>query len=608
MRSEEQSADAVGSRWRKPGAAGVHVSIIRKEYRGKVYEHVFLRQSYRDGGKVQKRTLATLTSMPRSLLDQLRRTLRGETLVPASETFEVVRSLPHGHVAAVLGTARRLEMEKLLSRGPSRERDLALAMVVARVLHPASKLATARGLHDETRFTSLGELLLVGDVDEDELYAALDWLGDEQERIEQRLAKKHLSDGCLVLYDLTSAAYSGEHCSLADFGHPREEHGGRRYRQVRFGLVCNKEGIPVAVEVFPGNTIDSTTVRSQVEKVQKRFGVRRIVLVGDRGVLTDVLLQGKSVPEGMGWVTALRAPAIRALVEAKALQLSLFDQQELAEIASPDYPGERLIACRNPLLAEERSRKREEMLQATEKLLDKIVAATQRARRPLRGEAKIGLRVGAVVNKHSMSKHFRLNITDEGFSYDRDTEGIAAEAAVDGIYVIRTSVPATKLAAEETVRVYKGLAQVERAFRSLKGVDLKVRPFYHHLDGRVKAHIFLCMLAYYVERRMRQALAPILFDDDNREAAQARRDSVVAPAQRSLEAERKALTKRTVQGEPVHSFQTLLQDLATVCKNTIVFKVPHQVRDTQEAPTFQRITTPTPLQQRAFELLGVTLA
>lgn len=587
----------------------MHVSIIRKGYRGKVYEHVFLRQSYRDGGKVQKRTLATLTGMPRSMVDQMRRTLRGETLVPVSETFEVVRSLPHGHVTAVLGTARRLGLERLLSARPSPQRDLVMAMVVARVLQPASKLATARSLQDETKFTSLGELLQVGDVNEDDLYTALDWLGAEQERIEKRLAKQHLSDGCLVLYDLTSAAYTGAHCSLAAFGYPREEHGGHRYRQVRFGLVCNKEGLPVAVEVFPGNTVDSTTVRSQVEKVRQRFGVRRIVLVGDRGVLTDVLLGGDPVPEGMGWITALRAPAIRALVEAKALQLSLFDQKDLAEITSADYPGERLIACRNPLLAEERARKREEMLQATEKLLDRIVAATGRARRPLRGEAKIGLRVGAVLNKYGMGKHFRLGITHEGFSYQRDRDSIGVEAAVDGVYVIRTSVPAKELAAEETVRVYKGLARVERAFRSLKSVDLKVRPFYHHLDGRVKAHIFLCMLAYYVEWHMRQALAPILFDDEDREAAQARRGSVVAPAQRSLEAERKAQTKRTVHGEPVHSFQTLLLDLATVCKNTIVFKVPHHPSgEGQEVPVFQRITTPTTLQQRAFDLLGVTLA
>lgn len=583
----------------------MHVSVVRKEYRGKVYEHVFLRQSYRDGGKVQKRTLATLTGMPRSMVDQMRRTLRGETLVPMSETFEVVRTLPHGHVAAVLGTARRLGLERLLSPEPSAWRDLAMAMVVARVLQPASKLATARGLQDETKFTSLGEVLQVGDVNEDDLYAGLDRLGAEQERIEQRLAKRHLTDGCLVLYDLTSAAYTGSQCSLAHYGYPVEEHGGRRYRQVRFGLICTREGMPVAVEVFPGNTIDSTTVRSQVEKVRKRFGVRRIVLVGDRGVLTDVLVRGDLAQE-MGWVTALRAPAIRALVEAKALQLSLFDQKNLAEITSPDYPKERLIACRNPLLAEERGRKREEMLQTTEKLLDKIVAATRRARRPLRGEAEIGLRVGAVVNKYRMGKHFQLHITDKGFSYERDRESINAEAAVDGVYVIRTSVPAKELGAEETVRVYKGLAQVERAFRSLKSVDLKVRPFYHHLEARVKGHIFLCMLAYYVEWHMRQALAPILFDDDDREAAQARRASVVAPAHRSLEAEHKAQTKRTAQGEPVHSFQTLLLDLATVCKSTIVFKVLPQ--DVQEAPVFQRVTTPTPLQQRAFELLGVALA
>ena len=605
MNSERIGAEQVGRNKKRSGTAGIHVTIARKQYRGKVYEHAFLRQSYREGGKVRKRTVGTLRGVPRAMVDQIRRILRGETLVSASDTFEICRSLPHGHVAAVLGTARRLGLERLLDPRPSRQRDLVLAMVVARVLQPASKLATARGLQEETQFTSLGKLLQVGDVDEDELYAALDWLGTRQARIEGQLAKRRLAKGCLVLYDLTSVAYTGTHCTLANFGFPREGNGRHRYRQVRIGLVCTQEGIPVAVEVFPGNTVDSTTVRSQVEKLRERFGVRRVVLVGDRGVLTDVLLKGDLASEGMGWITALRAPAIRALVETGALQLSLFDQQDLAEITSPDYPRERLIACRNPLLAEERSQKREELLRATEKKLDEIVAATRRVRRPLRGAAEIGLRVGAVVNKQRMAKHFRLEITDKGFSYERDTENIASEAALDGLYVIRTSVPAGELPAEETVRAYKGLAVVEHAFRSLKSVDLKVRPFYHHLDGRVKEHVFLCMLAYYVEWHMRRALAPILFDDDDREAGEALRRSVVAPAERSPQAQHKAQTKRTAEGEPVHSFQTLLLDLATIAKNTIVFKVGGP--DSQEGPTYERITTPTALQQRAFELLGIAL-
>ncbi len=584
--------------------ARVHVETIRKTYRGKVYEHHLLRSSYREGGKVKHHTYGNLSHLPPEVIDLLRRALQGERFVPAS-AFEVCRSLPHGHVAAVLGTARSLGLEHLLDAHPSPRRNLALAMVVARILLPASKLATARSLQEETRFTSLGEVLQVGEVDEDDLYAALDWLGSQQSQIEGKLAKRHLTEGCLVLYDLTSAAYTGSHCSLAAFGFPPQGGGRHRYRQIRFGLVCTREGIPVAVEVFKGNTIDATTLGSQVEKLCGRYGVRRVVVVGDRGVFTEACLREDLAPEGLGWITALRAPAVRALVEAGALQLSLFDQQDLAEIISSDYPGERLIACRNPLLAEERSRKREKLLQATEKELDKIVAATQRVRRPLRGEAQIGLRVGAVVNKRRMAKHFRVHITDGGFSYERDAEGIAAEAALDGLYVIRTSVPAAEMAAAETVRAYKGLAMAERAFRSLKSVDLKVNPFYHRLEDRVKAHVFLCMLAYYVEWHMRRALAPILFDDDDREAAEAQRRSVVAAAQRSPQAKRKAQTKRTAQGEPVHSFQTLLKDLGTIVKDWIVFNIDG--RDAEGLPTFVRITRPTPVQQRVFELLGIAL-
>lgn len=603
MDVKEVGANAVGRRKGHGDTPGIHVAIVRKEYRGKVYEHAFLRQSYRAGGKVQKRTVGTLKGLPRPMVDQLRRILRGETLVPVSGVFDIRRSLPHGHVAAVLGTARRLGLERLLDPHPSRQRDLVMSMVVARILMPASKLATARSLQEETQFTSLGEVLQVSDVQEDELYAALDWLRDQQSRIERKLVKRHLTEGSLVLYDLTSAAYTGSHCPLAEFGFPPQGGGRHRYRQIRFGLVCSRDGIPVAVEVFKGNTVDSATLGSQVEKLRKRYGVRRVVMVGDRGVLTEACLREDLAPEGLGWITALRAPAIRALLEAGTIQMSLFDQKDLAEITSPDYPRERLIACRNPFLTEERAQKRDELLRATEKELDKIVAATRRVRRPLRGQAQIGLRVGAVVNKHRMAKHFRVHIADKEFCYERDTESIAAEAALDGIYIIRTSVPAEEMAAEETVRAYKGLAVVERAFRSLKSVDLKVIPIYHRLDIRVEAHVFLCMLAYYVEWHMRQALAPILFDDDDQETARARRRSVVAPAERSPRAQRKAQTKRTAQGEPVHSFQTLLRDLATIAKNTIVFNTNHL--DSGEAPTFARITVPTTLQQRAFDLLGI---
>jgi transposase len=605
MNGEDAEAGIVGRTTEHHNNPGIHVAIVRKKYRGKVYEHAFLRQSYREGGKVQKRTLGTLKGLPRPMVDQLRRILRGETLVPVSGAFEIQRSLPHGHVAAVLGTARRLGLERLLDPRPSRQRNLVMSMVVARILMPSSKLATARSLQEETQFTSLGEVIQVSDVEEDDLYAALDWLREQQSRIERKLVKRHLTEGSLVLYDLTSTAYTGNHCPLAEFGFPPQGRGRRRYRQIRFGLVCSREGIPVAVEVFKGNAVDSETLSSQLEKLQKRYGVRRVVMVGDRGILTEATLREDVAPEGLGWIAALRAPAIRALLEAGTVQMSLFDQKDLAEITSADYPGERLIACRNPFLAEERAQKREELLRATEKELDRIVAATQRVRRPLRGEAQIGLRVGAVVNKHRVAKHFQLHISDKEFRYERDTESIAAEVALDGIYVIRSNVPAEEMAAEETVRAYKGLAVVERAFRSLKSVDLKVSPIFHRLDIRVEAHVFLCMLAYYVEWHMRQALAPILFDDDNREAAQNQRRSVVAPAERSPQAQCKAQTKRTTQGEPVHSFQTLLRDLATIAKNTVVFN--NNYLDSGEAPTFARITVPTLLQQRAFDLLGIAL-
>jgi hypothetical protein len=570
-----------------------------------MYTQHLLRSSYREGGKVKHRTYGTLSHLPEDIVDLVRRALRGERFVPITGVFETRRTLPHGHVAAVLGTAWRVSLDRLLESDPSRRRNLVLSMVVSRILDPASKLATARSLQEETRFSSLGKVLHLGDVDEDDLYVALDWLETRQASIEGKLAKRHLSEGCLVLYDLTSAAYTGSHCPLAEFGYPPERAGRRRYRQMRIGLVCTREGIPVSVKVFPGNTKDAATVHGQVQKLRKSYQVGRVVLVGDRGVLADIRLREDVVPEGLDWITALRAPTIDSLVQAGSIQLSLFDQHDLAEITSPNYPGERLIACRNPLLAKDRAQKREALLQATEKRLDEIVEATRRPRRPLRGQTEIALRVGRVMDKFHMAKHFRLHISDDCFWYERDTDSIKEEAALDGLYVIRTSVPAGEMTAEETVRAYKDLSVVEQAFRCLKSVDLKVRPFYHRLEERVRAHALLCMLAYYVEWHMRHALAPLLFDEDDQAAAEAQRQSVVAPAQRSPQAQRKAQTKRTAHGEPVHSFQTLLKDLATVAMNTVVVNINHS--DTEDRPTFQNLTTPTPLQQRAFDLLGVTL-
>jgi len=560
---------------------------------------VLLRESYREGGKVKSRTLANLSRLPHSQIELLRRVLKGEALVAPEDAFEIVRSRPHGHVAAVLGTLRRLGLHAWLSKTPTRVRRVVEAMIVARILDPRSKLATARGLESETLFSSLGERLDLHGLEIDELYEAMDWLLTRQPRIEKAMAKRHLQDGTLVLYDLTSTYFEGRTCPLAKRGHSRDRKKGTL--QIVFGLLCSPDGCPIAVEVFEGNTGDPKTVASQVDKLRKQFGLTRLVLVGDRGMLTEARLREDVKPiEGLSWISALRNPAIRKLVERGSLQLSLFDEQDLAEIEDSDYPGERLIVCRNPLLAAERARKREDLLQATERELDKIVAATTRPRRKFQGKDKIGIRVGKIIDKYKMAKHFELTITEHRFHYRRKLENIENEAALDGIYVIRTDVPRETLSAEDTVRSYKGLSVVERAFRSFKSVDLKVRPIHHRLADRVRAHVFLCMLAYYVEWHMRQALAPILFDDDDKAAGEVRRESIVQPAKRSLKALKKVRTKRTEEGLPVHSFQTLLQDLATLVIDRVQPKP-------LGLPAFDKFTTPTPLQQRALELLGVTL-
>ena len=555
---------------------------------------ILLREGWREGRKTRKRTLANLSHWPPAQVNLLRRVLQGETLLSPSEVLLLSRSLPHGHVAAVLGTLRRLGLEKLLDRKHHRQRDLVVAMIVARLIEPQSKLATARGFRQETASSSLGEVLGLQAADEDDLYQAMDWLLPRQQRIERGLAQRHLSEGSLVLYDLSSTYFEGRQCPLAQFGKSRDERSGNR--QIVFGLLTDAAGCPLAIEVFEGNTGDPATVAAQVSKLRERFGLERLVLVGDRGMLTAARIREDLQPlAGIDWITALKSVEVRKLVSEQALQLSLFDEQDLAEITHPDYPGERLIACYNPLLAEERKRKRQELLAATEKKLNKIVAATQRASRPLRGEQRITLTVGKLLGRSKVAKHFQLRIEEDHFSYQRDQARIDREAALDGIYVIRTSLPREKSSRQETVLRYKSLALVERAFRSFKSVDLKVRPIRHHSAERVRAHVFLCMLAYYVEWHMRQALAPILFDDEDREAGQAQRDSVVAPAQRSPQAQHKAQRKRTDDGLPVHSFQTLLADLATITKN--------QMRMGDQS--FEMITTPTQLQQRAFELLQV---
>ncbi len=510
-----------------------------------------------------------------------------------------MRTLPHGHVAATLGTLKSLELEDVLASRPCRERSLVIAMIVARIIQPASKLSTARALEDETATTSLGIELDLDAVTETELYDALDWLLERQTRIETKIAKKHLSDGTLVLYDVTSSYYTGRRSELSQFGYNRD--GKKRFPQIVYGLLCSADGCPVAIEVFAGNTSDTKTLGSQIKKVRRRFGIERVVFVGDRGMITSKRIDEELRDvEGLDWITALRADNIKVLASQGTIQPSLFDERDLAEVESPDYPGERLVVCRNPALAEERARKRTELLAATEKLLDKIVEATKRKRTPLRGEAKIGLRVGRVINRHKMSKHFILEIGAVSFSYKRDETAITEEAALDGIYVIRTSVKPEEFTSQEAVKAYKDLSKVERAFRSIKTVDLKVRPIFHWLDDRIRAHVFLCMLAYYVEWHMRGKLATILFDDHEREEAEATRASVVAPAPRSEAARKKDADKKTVDGLPVLSFRSLLEHMGTMAKN--------RVRPAADSSLeFFEVTQATPVQRRVFELLGVAM-
>ncbi|MDI3315743.1 MAG: IS1634 family transposase [Mycobacterium sp.] len=557
---------------------------------------ILLRESYRQDGKVKNRTLANLSRWPAPKVEALTRVLKGlPTVGDLSEAFEITRSLPHGHVAAVLGTARGLGVEELIDPTPSRRRNLVMAMLVAQVIAPASKLATARGLRAQTATSSLGEVLGVDGADEDDLYAAMDWALARKESIEDQLAARHLADGTVVLYDVSSAAFEGRTCPLGKIGHARDGVKGRL--QIVYGLLCTSTGIPVAIEVFDGDTADPKTLSVQIEKLKDRFGLSRVALVGDRGMITSARITAELHPAGLDWITALRAPQIKALVEADALQLSLFDTQDLAEIDSPDYPGERLIACHNPDLAQRRTRKRHELLAATEKQLSAIAAATTRTRRPLRGKDTIALRVGKVINRHKMAKHFHLTITDTAFSFTRNDEAIAAEAALDGIYVLRTNLPTTALDRDDVVLRYKGLEDVERFFRTLNS-ELDVRPIHHRLADRVRAHMFLRMLSYYISWHMKQSLAPILFVDNDKTAAAAKRPNPIAAAQRSDEALTKAARKRTHDDTPVHSFTSLLADLATICAN--------QIQPTEHTPAFTKITSPTALQRRAFELLGVS--
>jgi hypothetical protein len=561
-----------------------------------------LLESYRENGKTKNRTIANLSNWPAEKIEQLRAVLRGDRLLPAAQAIEIIRALPHGHGLAALGTVRRINIESLLPRrAPQRRRDLALALIVARVLDPAAKLATARMLDPATASHSLGEVLGLGRVSANELYAALDWLQSEQDFIEASLAWRHLKDGALLLYDLTSTYLEGRCCELAQYGYSRDNRRDRP--QLVIGLLCAADGCPVAVEVFEGNTADPNTLSTQIDKIRRRFKLSRVVMVGDRGVLTSARIQETLRPAGLDWISALRAPAIKKLAaEGGPLQPSLFDSHDLAEIVSPDFPGERLIVCKNPLLADERLRKREVLLAATEKELGRIQARAQRARKPLRGAAAIGQAVGAALSKSKMAEHFAINIGDDTLGFTRKQADIDAEAALDGIYVVRTNLAPGECEAADVVRAYKSLAEAEQAFRAMKSFDLELRPVFHWTAPRVRAHVLLCMLAYYLEWHMRRSLAPLLFDEHDPAGRDAPRASPVAKAEPSPATQRKAGRKRTeaAAGDlPVHSFRTLLADLATLTRNTV------RLGGNQQAAI---LATPTAVQRRALDMLGVALA
>jgi transposase len=553
---------------------------------------ILLRESRRQGKKTLKKTLANMTDWPQDLVATIRLSLKGETLVPKNGLFAIERSLPHGHVEAVLGTIRRLGLEDLIGSKRRRERDLVMAMIVQRLIDPCSKLATTRQWHD----TTLAEELRVVDASEDELYAALDWLLKRQERIENKLAGKHLHEGAVVLYDLTSSTYYGRTCPLAAYGKNRD---GTPELCIAYGLLADREGRPISVDVYEGNTGDPTTVPDQVEKLRARFGLSRVVLVGDRGMLTDTQIETLRKHRGLGWISALRSEAIRGLVDGGALQLSLFDEQNLAEIASADFPRERLMACHNPLLAEDRRRTREELLDETEKRLKKIVAEVRRrTKKPLKAD-EIGVKVGRVINHYKVGKHFKLTIEDHRFDFERDEQSISREADLDGLYVVRTSEARKDFSKEDTVRTYKSLSQVEQAFRCLKGVDLRVRPIHHRTPDHVRAHVFLCMLAYYVEWHLRRALAPVLFEDEELDEARTTRDPV-AKAEPSESVKRKKATLLTPDGWPVQSFQTLMKTLGTRCRNKC------RAGNNKTCATFYELTEPTPFQAHVFHLVGLS--
>jgi len=551
---------------------------------------ILLREGWREGKKTLKRTLANLSAWPRPKIEALRRVLRDETLVSPEDLLTTRQTLPHGHVEAILAMIRHLGLAAVIASKRCRERDLVLGMIVQRLIDPCSKLATTRAWHT----TTLAEELGIAEATEDELYAAMDWLLARQERIEKKLAARHLTEGGLVLYDVSSSSYEGRTCPLAHFGHNRD--GDKQLPIIVYGVMTDGEGRPVAVEVYPGNTGDPTTVGDQVEKLRQQFGLERVVLVGDRGMLTQPQIDKLQKHPGLGWITALKSGAIRELVAQGTRQLSLLDEKNLAEITSPDYPGERLMVCHNPLWEEERARKRQALLEATEKSLTKIAQAVARRKKKLLTAAEIGLKVGKVLGRYKVGKHFDCQIGEGSFTWSRRQDCIDQEAQLDGIYVLRTSEPVARLSAEDTVRSYKRLAEVERAFRCLKGIDLLVRPIRHRTEDRVPAHIFLCLLAYYVEWHLRQAWAPLLFEDEERREERQRRDPIL-PAKPSASARAKKSSHQTADGLPVQSFATLRANLASRAR------VTYEIKSADVTLTYKQVPEPTPLQARAYELI-----
>jgi len=563
---------------------------------------VLLRESWRENGKTKKRTVGNLSSLPNETVEAVRAALKGEVVPTAQaisepeKTLEIINARQHGHVAAIIAMIKKSGLLQIIDRKPSRQRDIVVAMVADRLLHGDSKLATARHCQNETTATTLGEQLSLQDLDEHECYLAMDWLLERQESMQKKLAKKHLADGGPVLFDLSSSYFEGHTCPLAKHGYSRDKRGD--LPQVNYGMYCNADGVPIGVEVLAGNESDRVAFPKAVERVRNDFGHKNVIFIGDRGMICgkaiDDYLRGE---EGARWITALNSSSIAKLQRQGDIQISFFDQRDLVSITHPDYPDERLIVCRNPLLADHRARKREALLAATEKLLAKVKAKVDRKRKPLRGKSEIGIEVGKDVNAKKVAKHFRIAIDDDRFEYSRDQEKIDTEASLDGLYVIRSNVEPSQMSDERIVAHYKNLALVERAFRSLKSIDIRVRPINHRLANRVRSHIFICMLAYYIEYQMRLALAPLMFVDEEKSSAETR-NSVVSPAGRSDSAKRKDATHRNEHGVGLSSFRDILESLSAVTRSTVTIKGHPKGR-------FKTTSRPTPYQQEIIRHLGM---